>query len=378
MGKDFRKSAKWSYLTQLTSWKWYAALTGCIASLIAIGFLHWKIGTELDLAVLYFIPIVIASIYLGQSWGVLIALMATVTYHVALVFNITFVTVQVFHLNDVMHLLVFIFVAIVSTWMVDANLNLQALHEALRDVHGRIQDDLSVAQRLQMSILPKDAPQIPGLDIGIKISFSRHVGGDYCDFFNSPDNLGICIADISGKSVPAALFAPFIKYLMWEVTQDEAIDPSQILKQIDHRIYNQTPDEIFITMCYCDIDVPNRKMTIASAGHNAVLYYNAVEHKVIPLTADGGILGLEPEGEDREDLVVNLSSGDVVLMYTDGLVDIFLPDGHQFGYEKLRELLGEFAHLSADNIIEMIFHEAVLNTVREQRDDITMIAIKIK
>jgi serine phosphatase RsbU (regulator of sigma subunit) len=246
----------------------------------------------------------------------------------------------------------------------------------------RLDDELRIARDIQKSLLPVTPPELPGLDVADLCEPAREVGGDYYDFFSvGPRQLGILIADVSGKGVSAALYMAELKGLMLALSHAEP-SPRRLLVDVNHRLAEQLDNRSFITMTYAVIDLDRMTLTHARAGHTPLIVVSDGRSEVI--TPDGMVVGLRlPGAEGRfEDLLVEdtrrIRGGDVIVLYTDGVTEAMNGGGDLFGDEALATVLAGAHGLDAGGI-----RERVLRDVRafvgeaEPHDDMTMIVLKV-
>jgi sigma-B regulation protein RsbU (phosphoserine phosphatase) len=240
---------------------------------------------------------------------------------------------------------------------------------------NRIEDQLEVARQIQKSFLPATMPKYPGFDMdAINIS-SEQVGGDYFDFIPIVDHqLGIPIADVSGKGLPASLImASFRASLIAEIRNNYAI--RTIMRKVNNLICESVERGSFVTAVYGVLDTKNRIFTFTNAGHNPPFILRRTG-EVEFLTSGGLILGIMPERQ-YEERPVQVSAGDILVMYTDGVTDTENDKTEQVGIDLLVEWVRENRGLSARQIREKIVAEILKFRAADiQPDDLTLIVIK--
>ncbi|RKY85134.1 hypothetical protein DRQ09_07700 [candidate division KSB1 bacterium] len=240
----------------------------------------------------------------------------------------------------------------------------------------RLEEELAVAKQIQEQLLPKEFPDFPGFDIfAVNIS-SKQVGGDYFDIIRLDKNrLAIAIADVSGKSVPAALLMSNLQASLRALARAE-ISISDMISRINNMIFENTSPDKFITFFYGVIDGTTRKMKYCNAGHNPPFLVRKDDSHLL-LDKGGLILGIM-ENLSYEEEEVRLFQGDVMLLYTDGVSEAMNVNDEEFGEQRIEEILKKNRNLSSDKLISKI-----ISAVKEhcknvpQSDDITMIAIKV-
>lgn len=240
----------------------------------------------------------------------------------------------------------------------------------------RIEDELEIARSIQKTFLPARSPQYPGFDIdGTNIS-SRQVGGDYFDFIPIVDNqLGVAIADVSGKGMPAALImASFRASLIAEIRNNYAI--RTIMRKVNNLICESVKRGEFVTAVYGVLDVRNRVVTFSNAGHNPPFILSQTG-EVEYLTEGGLTLGVIPDKE-YEERPLHIHRGDILVMYTDGITEAENKESEQFGTERLVKLVKENRDLSAKELRTLIVNEVLrFKSGDNQLDDLTLVLIKV-
>lgn len=246
----------------------------------------------------------------------------------------------------------------------------------------RLDDELRIAHEIQTSLLPERPPAFDGLSIADLCVPAREVGGDYYDFFQlGPRQLGVLVADVSGKGTSAALYMAELKGLMLALSHQER-SPKQLLTRVNHLLADHLDNRSFITMTYGVIDLDAGTLTHARGGHTPLIVASRGQAEVI--VPNGMVLGLRlPGAADRfeallEEHTLRLSRGDVIVFYTDGVTEAMNRDGDLFGDAALGRVVSSHGHLDAAGI-----RERVLRDVRafvgdaEPHDDMTMVIVKV-
>ncbi len=241
-------------------------------------------------------------------------------------------------------------------------------------VKKRMEEELSVARRIQLSFLPASMPRFTPYDLAGLNFPTLEVGGDYYDFIRITDtDLGIAIGDVAGKGIGAALLmASFRASLRLESQSNYAI--STILQKVNRFLYETNPPEQFVTAFYGVIDRRNNILTYSNAGHNPPFIVRGKE--AIPLDTGGLILGsfLYPEYEEAR---VNLHSGDILVLYTDGVTEARNDDEEEFGPERLVEMVRVYRELGAMDMVRRICREIHhFQSDKFSQDDLTLSIVK--
>ena len=197
---------------------------------------------------------------------------------------------------------------------------------ASRDRLVALQNELDVASRIQQSILPTDFPEAMGVEVFGMMQPARNVGGDFFDVMNlEGGRIGMGIADVSDKGVPAALFMMSCRTLL----KGAAIGtntPAEVLGEVNDLLREDNEAEMFVTLLYADYNPANGDLAYASGGHDAPLVIHPDgSNTLLPLT--GGVaLGVVPQFEYGQN-TVNIAPGDTVIMYTDGVTEAMNSEG---------------------------------------------------
>jgi sigma-B regulation protein RsbU (phosphoserine phosphatase) len=243
---------------------------------------------------------------------------------------------------------------------------------------ARLQPELELARHVQLSLLPRQAPVVCGLDIGFLARPASHVGGDFYDFIDHPNQpFTFVVGDISGKGMPAALLMAMTRAVIRnEVGGDTRLSPERILSRSNTGLYDDfTELAMFATLFVGQYDPSSHKLTYASAGHSPVIFAPAGKNAHL-LIADGTAIGILPKSFSR-DQHLWLDPGDVLVVGSDGLSDARNQNNELFGYVRLLDLVESLtdkpARDIADGLLEKItgFAEGA-----PQEDDQTIVVIK--
>ena len=238
-----------------------------------------------------------------------------------------------------------------------------------------LENELGVARRMQASILPAQFPKRNSFDVHANMQPARQVGGDFYDVLGlERGHLGLAIADVSGKGVPAGLFMMSSRTLL-KGAAINSTDPAQVLRTVNNVLSDDNSEMMFVTVLYAVYDPRTRAYTYANGGHDSPLVVHADgSAKLLPHT--GGVaLGVLPDVQ-YESHTVTLQEGDTVLLYTDGVTEAQGPGGEQFGMERLREVFRERTPTSAEEATGRIF-QSVWKFAGQvpQFDDVTCLAL---
>ena len=244
----------------------------------------------------------------------------------------------------------------------------------------RLDHDLEIARDIQRILLPSEAPAIDGFQIsGINVP-ARQVSGDYFDYIRVDDErLGVAIADVSGKGVPASLIMAICRsVLRAEAARNPS--PADVLRKVNRQLYPDIKEDMFISMAYLILDHHRDSITLARAGHDAPLLYKQQSQTVTPVKSPGMVVGIDSGNVfDRltVDFAISLERDDCLVLYTDGVTETLNAEGDEFGLDRVIQTVRARANDGAQAIVKKIIQD-----VRDftgslpQNDDITLIAIR--
>lgn len=251
----------------------------------------------------------------------------------------------------------------------------QAEHDQL----VAIQQELTVATRIQQAILPCDFPPFPsvrGFDLFAEMIPAREVGGDFYDFFLlDPDRLGLAIGDVSDKGVPAAIFMAVTRTLLKSVALT-GISPGDCLRQVNRLLSLENASYMFVTLFYGILNIRTGEFQYSNAGHNPPYLIGRPEG-ANPLDAPPHVvLGID-ENAVFATQSIELAPGNGLFLFTDGITEAFNPRQEMFSERRLKECLERAPALSAKELIRTVVEE--VRTFIEgapQSDDLTMLAVR--
>ena len=244
----------------------------------------------------------------------------------------------------------------------------------------RLDHDLEIARDIQRILLPSEAPAIRGFQISGINAPARQVSGDYFDYIQVDEQrLGVAIADVSGKGVPASLIMAICRsVLRAEAARNPS--PADVLRKVNRQLYPDIKEDMFISMAYLILDHHHDQVTLARAGHDAPLLYKRQSETVTPIKSPGMVVGIDSGSVfDRltTDFAVPLEHDDCLVLYTDGVTETLNSEGDEFGLERMMQAVRASATKGAQAIVTRI-----IDDVRDftgsipQNDDITLIAIR--
>jgi sigma-B regulation protein RsbU (phosphoserine phosphatase) len=259
---------------------------------------------------------------------------------------------------------------------------MQAERDTLLREIERKNTELAIAAEIQQSFLPDTITQIEGYEIAARSVMAKEVGGDFFDVIPlevvpiGKGQLGVMIADVSGKGIPAALFMALSRIVVRVNAIWYASKPASAIRDANTIISKDSKSGMFVTLFYGFLDSTTRTFTYVNAGHNPPIHYRAADGTLSELEATGIAMGVLDDAEYTQD-TVQLAPGDLVVLYTDGITEAENAELEMFGDSRLEKVIRASRALSSKDIIQEI-----LNAVRSftgdhpQSDDITLMVIR--
>jgi phosphoserine phosphatase RsbU/P len=240
-----------------------------------------------------------------------------------------------------------------------------------------IEKELQIAQQIQTSILPREVPRLPGLEIAARYLPMSAVAGDFYDFLHLEGHqLGILVADVTGHGVPAALIASMLKVALASQSA-HAADPARVLSGLNQALCGKFEDH-FVTAAYLFADLDAQVIRYAGAGHPPVLFGARANGKSRTIEQNGLFLGMFPEAT-YQSIEMRWRPGDRYVLYTDGLPESRNSRAEEFGLARCLKVLDSHGHLPvaalADQLLGEISTWTAGGSARLQEDDMTLIVI---
>ena len=250
--------------------------------------------------------------------------------------------------------------------------------QALALEKERIGAELELAYRIQASALPKEFPERKEFGVYASMTPAKMVGGDFYDFFMIDEgHLGLVIADVSGKSVPAALFM-MVSSVLIRHTAAGQYSPAKILQSVNQQICARNPEEMFVTVWLGILEIATGKLTAANAGHEYPMIKRAGESFEMLRDRHGLVIGAMKDVRYK-DYELTLEPGAKLFVYTDGVSEAVDRNLNQFSTDRILEALRSNEDRSPREILEAVnkaVHEFAGNT--QQYDDLTMMCVEYK
>jgi phosphoserine phosphatase RsbU/P len=251
--------------------------------------------------------------------------------------------------------------------------------------HERLRAELAVAAEVQRSLLPAAGVTVAGLDLCGFCQPASHVGGDYYDFIPLADHrVGICVADVAGKGISAALLMSVVQASLRSqlFNTKEQVSTRDVVTMLNRLICTSVSNTRFVTCFYGQLDAANGKFRFVNAGHNPPLLLRrspppAQEPDFQALSSGGLVLGVFPDSDYEEEEVL-LGPGDILVAYTDGVTEAMNVRQEEFTEARLRKAIVESSHQNANEIMANISSRvADWSKGAPQHDDITVIVLKV-
>jgi len=251
-----------------------------------------------------------------------------------------------------------------------------------REERQRLKAQFSVAQKAQQQMLPSAPPIIPGVEISGDCRPAREVGGDLFEYLDLPDGrLGIVVADVSGKGVPASLYMTLTKGLLASVSETTS-DPGEIVREVNRHLYVACQRKMFVTLLLGVLDMELRTFSYARAGHNPPVLRRAADGEITLLSAHGIGLGLN-SGDifDRSLQIgeIKLEPHDLLILYSDGISEAMNATREEYGEARLKSVASRADGLNAEQVKELILNDVKSFLGRTPpQDDQTLVVVRMR
>ncbi|MCX8053617.1 MAG: SpoIIE family protein phosphatase, partial [Armatimonadetes bacterium] len=236
----------------------------------------------------------------------------------------------------------------------------------------KLANDLRLAKRIQMHLLPKIIPNIPGFEFAGRLIPAEEIGGDYWSVKHKADTgiVTLKLADVAGHGLAAATLVAAVKFISGGFYQGSS-SAAEVMKKTNRVLTIETPRDILVTMVYGWLKPELFELTLVNAGHSPVFVCKRGSCTDIPPT--GPVLGVV-EDADYEEYRLNLQNGDIVFFGSDGITEAGTVE--PFGADRVKHVVTENAHLSADEIAERVV-SAVTEYAYKPHDDVSLLIIKV-
>src|SRR5687767_9647544 len=249
-----------------------------------------------------------------------------------------------------------------------------SLEAESRKVSKKFEEEMAEAEQIQRGLLPKQLPTINGIEVSVAWRPARAVGGDYFDVLKFGDHhTGICIADVAGKGMPAALLMSNVQAVLKSFAS-ERIGPGELCASVNNVICENIVLNRFISCFYALVDSEKRTLAYANAGHFPPMLVR--DGRCLRLTEGGPVLGVfcQHKYEQEE---IEIQSGDCLVLFTDGVTEACNANGDEFGEARLRELLIAGQKFSATELQEKIMTAVTEFADGSFDDDVTLMVLRV-
>lgn len=244
----------------------------------------------------------------------------------------------------------------------------------------RLEQELNQASEIQRVLLPQHSPELTDYEIAAGYQAARIVSGDYYDYLRvDEDRYGIAIGDVSGKGIAASLIMAMCRSNLRSRAADN-LSPASVLHSVNRSIFPDIKEDMFVSLLYLILERGSNEVTLARAGHEPPVLYRQATKQIELIEPPGLAAGID-EGpvfkRSVKDFRFQMESGDILLLYTDGLIESEAKDGDEFGSDRLCEAVQKYCELSSEDLVSKIRADvADFSTGMAQTDDITLIAIE--
>lgn len=340
------------------------------AGILSVAATDKAVEPELSVAPLYFLPLALSALLYPLRIGVGLSIVCLLLHHLIG----TVPQLDAKHLkHDAATLAGYLFVVIVVNRLGQQRL---LLAEAAQQQRDELAVEIQLAAEVQQSILPRSVPAIPRFDVAARMYPAKTVAGDYYGFFELPDgSVALVIADVSGKGVAAGLLMPSIEIAL-RLDSPRHARTHELIEGFNGVVCQLTGGARFISLFYGRLWPVSGRLEFTNAGHNPPLLLRT-DSPTKELLSGGPVLGVVPQAR-YEDEVLELKKGDLLVLYTDGLVEAENSEGEFYSAQRLEAVARSHIHETADKISEAIY--ASVTEFRANRaldDDATLIVARV-
>jgi len=242
----------------------------------------------------------------------------------------------------------------------------------------KFERDLALARDIQERMLPRTLPYLDGCEFGARMVPARIVGGDFFDFIPfSAETVGIVVADVSGKGMPAALFMALTRGLL-RAEVSRPVSAQVALQRVNQHLLDVSDAEIFVTAVYGVLHQTTHEFTYVRAGHTGPLVVDARGEVIMRDLGPGQPLGILPDPE-LDEQTVTIPPGGALLLYTDGVTEARDEQGRFFGVERLQEAVRANYQATAQALCDQLLQLVVAyQGPARQDDDLTLVAVQVQ
>jgi sigma-B regulation protein RsbU (phosphoserine phosphatase) len=234
--------------------------------------------------------------------------------------------------------------------------------------------EIQEAVEVQRRLMPSKMPSMPGVEMAGGCWPAAEVAGDYFDVFQFGDRVAVCIADVIGKGLPAALLMSNLQAAV-KVTASETVSPAELCRRVNQLCCRNGASDKFISFFYGILHPETGELRYCNAGHLPPVIWSA-NQQGRKLSCEDAVLGLWPDWQYHE-CVTELRRGDQMLLYTDGLSEAASEDGEEFGEEGILASLQEHSQAPCQSVLDQLTHDASGKCSGQFADDVTCLLVRM-
>ncbi len=241
----------------------------------------------------------------------------------------------------------------------------------------RDEKELEIAATIQGNLLPKEVPTVENLDLFLFSKPAKGVGGDYYDIMKYDEKkVAVIIADVAGKGVPAALVMVMIRTILKNILRPE-FSPVKIVRFLNRFLCRESTKDRYSTFSFLLLDLEARTLTYTNAGHSPLNVYKEAKHDFIEVDTPGFPIGID-ENQKYEQIEMDINSGDIIVMFTDGVSEAMNETNEQFSTARILGIIKDNNSSSANELGNTII-ERINDFIgtQEQHDDMSLIVVKV-
>lgn len=240
-----------------------------------------------------------------------------------------------------------------------------------------ISQDWETACDVQGRFMRQVAPAIDTLSYSARCRQVRALGGDFYDFIPlRRDHMALAVGDASGKGLAAALMISNVQSSLRTAASLIGDDGAELLTTVNRQVHAASLEDRYATLFYGVFDAVARRLHYVNAGHNPPMVIRR-DGSIIPLAAGGVPIGIFPDSTFQEE-TIQLNPGDLILAYTDGVIEAVNPAGEEWGVERLRRTVRENVSRCADEIVHAVFTAMDAHSRGHQTDDATVVVMRVQ
>ena len=253
------------------------------------------------------------------------------------------------------------------------------LYQRIHEEEQRMERDLDMARKVQLRLMPSRPPKLERAEIAAQFMAARSIGGDVYDFLDyGPGRTALAVGDVSGKAAPAALYAALVSGILRSLAPQH-LSPAEMLTALNDQLQERKLDSQYVTMLMAVWDDSNQTLQIANAGSVQPLFVSSSSgnRDVKTIQAEGFPLGLFPNAE-YEEFTLSTRPGDLIVFFSDGIVDAVNDAGEMFGDERLNAVLKSQTHVTAASTVDAILKAVTdFQAGTDHFDDETVVVLRV-